>query len=128
VDALPQCRERLDARRRKVRVVLPSPDELRRSRADGRQIERPVVELDPAPVDLDRIGQELSGLTRPQQRTRYDYVGPRKDCRQGLDLRPSESCQFEIGSPQIATLPIGLGLAVTDEDQHHGSVDTHSMF
>jgi hypothetical protein len=127
VNPPPKCRERFDTGWRELRVVLPSLGELRRHRADRRQIQRSVVELDPALVDLDRAGQELGGLAGTQQRARHHHIGPRQDACQRLDLRSSASCQFQVGATEVATEAIGFGLPVPNEDQHDGSVETPAI-
>ena len=110
--------EGLAAARRQVVVRPPARPHVVRHGRGVHLVELAVVQLDPARIDADVAADRLGRLLRPPQRAADHDVGPREPPGQPRRLLDPPGRQRRIGPPEQGSSPIGVGLAVADQQQH----------
>lgn len=83
------------------------------------QLVRSVVELDPSFVDLHRAAELLRGVHGASQGAGDDHIGSWQQLGQARHLRATVRRQRLVRASEVPTSPVGLGLTMSDEEQHH---------
>jgi hypothetical protein len=121
-DTFTQFGERLATIRSVGDVRVPAIANCLWHRVRMHPLESPVVQLDPALVDLDGRAEGVRGAARPLERARNDTIGWLQARRQPSSLTDAPGRQRRIGSSEEDALDIGCGLTVAHQVEHLGTL------